>query len=225
MSNRPGFFIKCWYGIGLGFWNIIFKVFNKVDILAPENRPEKGEGSVLLLSNHISAIDPFLIAVTSYPFFSPVRWRAPAKEELFRYPVVRNIIAAWGAFPVRRGKGDYEAMNQMVRMLKESVVVIFPEGTRSRDGLLLKGRPGVGKIIWEGRPSRIIPVVVEGTNWILPKGQIFPSVGKRTRIYYGKSIDLSAYYPMEPTIEVTQKMADEIISRLGIMQKEMNFRF
>ena len=189
MSTRPGFLSKCWYGIGLGFWQIIFKVLNRVEVLGSENRPKKGEGSVLLLSNHISAIDPFLIAITSYPLFSTVRWRAPAKEELFRYPVVRNIIAAWGAFPVRRGKKDHEAMYQMALMLKDSVVVIFPEGTRSRDGLLLKGRPGVGKIIWDARPSKIIPLVVEGTNRILPKGRIFPAVGKKTRIYYGKPMD------------------------------------
>jgi 1-acyl-sn-glycerol-3-phosphate acyltransferase len=225
MSNAPGFLSKCWYGIGLGFWIIIFKIFNKVEVLGAENRPRQGEGSLLLLSNHISAIDPFLIAVTSYPFFSPVRWRAPAKEELFRYPVIRNIIAAWGAFPVRRGKGDYEAMNQMVRMLKDSVVVIFPEGTRSRDGLLLKGRPGVGKIIWEARPSRIIPVVVEGNNWILPKGRIFPAVGKKTRIYYGKPMDFSSYYQHEPTLEITQKMVDEVIATLKKMEEEMGFKF
>ncbi|MFI5304769.1 MAG: lysophospholipid acyltransferase family protein [Nitrospiria bacterium] len=225
MSDRPGFFIKCWYGIGLVFWNIIFKKLNQVEIFGFENRPRREEGSVLLLSNHISSIDPFLIAVTSYTFFSPIRWRAPAKEELFRYPVVRNIISTWGAFPVRRGKGDYEAMNQMVEMLKESVVVIFPEGTRSRDGLLLKGRPGVGKIIWEARPSKIIPVVVEGTNWILPIGKIFPSYGKKTRIYYGSPMDFSSFYPEKPTIEFTQHMVDLVIERLDLMQKEMNFKF
>ena len=225
MSNTPGFLSKCWYGIGLGFWNIIFKILNKVEVLGEENRPKKGDPSVLLLSNHISAIDPFLIAVTSYTLFSPVRWRAPAKEELFRYPVIRNIISAWGAFPVRRGKGDYEAMNKMVQMLKESVVVIFPEGTRSRDGTLLKGRPGVGKIIWEARPARIIPVVVEGTNWVLPKGRIFPALCKKTRIYYGKPMDFQSWYQKVPTVEITQKMVDEVIAEIKQMEEEMRFKY
>jgi 1-acyl-sn-glycerol-3-phosphate acyltransferase len=225
MANKPGFFTQCWCGVGLGFWNIVFKRLNKVEILGAENRPYYGEGSVLLLSNHISAIDPFLIAVTSYDYFSPVRWRAPAKEELFRYPIVRNIIAAWGAFPVKRGKGDYEAMNEMVKMLKVSVMVIFPEGTRSRDGILLRGKAGVGKIIWEARPSKIIPVVVEGTNWILPKGRVIPLVGKRTRICYGKPIDFSPYDPVNPTIEASQMMVDHVMNRLKRMQEEMHFKY
>jgi 1-acyl-sn-glycerol-3-phosphate acyltransferase len=225
MSDKPGFLTQCWCGVGLGFWNIVFKRLNTIEILGTENRPYHGEGSVLLLSNHISAIDPFLIAVTSYNYFSPVRWRAPAKEELFRYPIVRNIIAAWGAFPVKRGKGDYEAMNQMVKMLKESVMVIFPEGTRSRDGALLRGRAGVGKIIWEAKPAKIIPVVVEGTNWILPKGRIIPSAGKRTRIYYGKPIDFNPYDSEPPTIESSQRMVDVVMKRLKEMQEEMQFRY
>lgn len=225
MSGIRGFLIKCWCGIGIGFWIIVFKVFNKIEILGKDNRPQYGEKSILLLSNHISAIDPFLIAVTSYTIFSPVRWRAPAKEELFHYPVVRNIISAWGAFPVRRGKGDTVAMKQMVEMLKESVMVIFPEGTRSRDGCLLTGRPGVGKIIWEAKPDRIIPVVVEGTNWILPKGRIIPVRGKKTRIYYGAPVEFKPYEPACPTLETSQKMVDFVIDRLKKMQEEMHFKF
>ncbi|MHB8481384.1 MAG: lysophospholipid acyltransferase family protein [Nitrospiria bacterium] len=223
--NEPGFILNCWHAVGLGFWNFIFKILNRVEILGKENIPGPEERSVLILSNHISAIDPFLIAITSLRYFSKVRWRAPAKEELFNYPVIRNILWSWGAFPVRRGKGDHEAMSQMTRMLEDSVVVLFPEGTRSKDGTLLKGRAGVGKIIWEGRPAKILPVLVEGTNRILPKGRILPSIGKKTRIYYGRPIDLSPYYSTEPAIEVTQRMVDEIISVLHDMQKEVDFKY
>jgi 1-acyl-sn-glycerol-3-phosphate acyltransferase len=225
MSRKPGFLLNCWIAVGLGFWNLIFKGFNRVEILGKENRPLKNDRSVLLLSNHISAIDPFLIVITSLSYFSPVFWHAPAKEELFDYPVVRNIIASWGAFPVRRGKRDHEAMNQMAKMLQDGVILLFPEGTRSKDGSLLKGRPGVGKIVWEARPDKIIPVVVEGTNWVLPRGKIIPRPGKKTRIYYGKPIDLSPYYQKEPVIEVTQQMVDEVMGTFQKMQKEMHFKF
>jgi 1-acyl-sn-glycerol-3-phosphate acyltransferase len=225
MLRKPGFLLNCWIAVALGFWNLIFKGFNRVEILGKENRPLKNDRSVLLLSNHISAIDPFLIVITSHPYFSPVFWHAPAKEELFDYPVVRNIIASWGAFPVRRGKRDHEAMNQMTKMLQDGVILLFPEGTRSKDGSLLKGRPGVGKIIWEARPDKIIPVVVEGTNRVLPRGKIIPRPGKKTRIYYGKPIDLSPYYQKEPAIEVTQQMVDEVIEFFQKMQKEMHFKF
>ena len=225
MSAQAGLLLKCWYALGFGFWKFIFEVLNRAEVIGRENRPGPLEDSVLILSNHISAIDPFLIATQAYTLFSPVRWHAPAKAELFDYPVVRNILTSWGAFPVRRGERDFEAMSRMAGLLKDGVMIIFPEGRRSRDGKLLPGRPGVGKIIWDGRPAKIIPVVVEGTQNVLRIGRILPSFGKKTRVYFGKAIDLSPFYLKEPTIEVTRQMVDQVMERLASMQDEIKFRY
>ncbi len=93
-AGGPGFLRNIWHALGLLFWYVIFKVFNRVRVIGKENIPQKGESGVLILANHVSAIDPFLIAVTAMPFFSPVWWRAPAKEELFRIPIVKNILSS-----------------------------------------------------------------------------------------------------------------------------------
>lgn len=214
-KQRIGFWTNIWHAIGLSFWHLIIKGLNRVDVRGGENIPERGERGVMLVYNHISAIDPFVIAVTSMPFFSPVPWRAPAKEELFDIPVVRNIIATWGGFPVKRGKRDLEAIKKMAAMLQDSVVVIAPEGTRSTDGALRRGKAGVGKIIYDARPRKVIPVKVQGADAVLPKGRIFPSVGRKMTITYGPPIDLHFYYRLPESVETSQQIVDAVMEKIS----------
>jgi len=215
MTNTPGFFINCWHAIGLSFWFLIFKGFNRVKVIGSENIPQKGEPGVLLLYNHISAIDPFLVGVTAMPFFSPIWWRAPAKEELFDFPIVRNIIASWGAFPVSRGKRDLKAITKMTQLLQNSVVLIAPEGTRSTTGQLQKGKSGVGKIIYDARPKSIIPVRMRGVEHILPKGSIIPRMGKTTEITFGAPMDMEPFYALPASIETSRKIVDTVMEAIG----------
>ncbi|MEK7286690.1 MAG: lysophospholipid acyltransferase family protein [Nitrospirota bacterium] len=213
--NGPGLITHCWHAIGLSFWWTIFKVFNRVEVFGAENIPKKGEPGVMLLYNHISAIDPFLVAVTAMPFFSPIWWRAPAKAELFDVPIVRNIIASWGAFPVHRGKGDLKAIEKMAKLLQSSVVLIAPEGTRSTTGELLKGKSGVGKIIYDGRPNKVIPVRVRGVDLVLPKGAIMPRVGKKTQIHFGEPMLMDSFYALPESLETSRKIVDAVMEALG----------
>lgn len=92
----------------------------------------------ILCSNHISDLDPILVAIKVKPqcFFM-------AKEELFRIPLLSPIIKALGAFPVARGKGDTAAIDHAVQVVNSGhVLAIFPEGTRTKDGKLLKLKSG-----------------------------------------------------------------------------------
>ena len=215
MTNRPGFLINLWHAVGLSFWWIVFKGLNRVKVFGSEHIPRKGEQGVMLLYNHISAIDPFLVGVTAMPFFSPIWWRAPAKEELFDFPIVRNIIASWGAFPVSRGKRDLKAITKMTALLQNSVVLIAPEGTRSTTGQLQKGKSGVGKIIYDARPKHIIPVRMRGVENILPKGSIFPRIGKTTEITFGAPMDMRSFYALPESIETSRKIVDAVMEAIG----------
>jgi 1-acyl-sn-glycerol-3-phosphate acyltransferase len=215
MKRNPGFLIHCWHAVGMAFWWLIFKGLNRVVVKGSENIPRKGEPGVMLLYNHISAIDPFLVGVTAYPFFSPIWWRAPAKEELFHFPIVRNIISSWGAFPVRRGKGDLKSIQKMIDLLQSSVVLIAPEGTRSTTGQLQRGKAGVGKIIYDAHPQKVIPVRVRGVDQVLPKGSILPKMGKTTEIVFGTPIDLSYAYTLSASIETSQKIVDKVMEAIG----------
>jgi len=216
--SGPGFLINLWHAVGLLFWVVLLRVLNRVRVRNPEHIPERGEHGVLICSNHLSALDPFVIAATAMPFFSPVWWRAPAKEELFRRPLVRAIIGAWGGFPVRRGKRDFTAIEAMARLLPTGVIVIFPEGKRSTDGRLQPGKAGVGKIIHDAKPAKVVPVLIEGSDRLLPKGCILPRLFQTVTIAYGPPIDFSSFASVQNSVEASRRIVDavmEAIARLG----------
>jgi len=218
-TDGPGFFRNIWHAIGLLFWHFIFRVLNRVGVLGQENIPQRGERGVLILGNHVSAIDPFAIAATSMPFFSPVWWRAPAKAELFRVPLIKTILASWGAIPVVRGQRDLEAIGRMISLLPSSVIVAFPEGRRSTDGQLLPGRPGMGKVIHDARPRKIVPVYIQGTNVLLPKGKILPRLFKTVTIHYGEPLNLSRYYGQPDSVLVSQQIVDEVMREIARLKQ------
>ena len=218
-ARGPGLFRNLWHAVGLLLWYVIFRVFSRVRVLGKENIPKRVERDVLILSNHVSAIDPFFIAATSMPFFSPVWWRAPAKAELFQIPVIKNILSSWGAIPVRRGQRDLEAVGRMVELLPESVIVAFPEGKRSTEGQLLPGRPGMGKVIHDSRPRKVIPVYIQGTNTLLPRGKILPRLFKTVPIQYGKPLNLHRFYRLPDSVALSQQIIDEVMREIALLKQ------
>lgn len=139
-----------------------------------ENVPARGP--VILAANHISAADPVLIAVVC-----PRRVHFIAKRELLRYPLVGPVVGVF-AIPVDRSRADPGAMRQSLRVLGEGGVVgVHYEGTRSRSGVPLRPRQGVGFLV-EHSGAPVVPVAVEGTN------QPFPS---RAWVWFGKPLRFS----------------------------------
>ena len=124
-------------------------------------------GGVLFTANHISAYETIFLPwaiVRHHPF--QMVW-APAKQELFARTIPRLFYSSWGAFPVKRGR-DIKANRVIENILKDQKVMLFPEGTRHKDGRLGKGNRGVGKIIHEIRPV-VIPTALIGLNrWKFP---------------------------------------------------------
>lgn len=101
-----------------------FRLFYRVNIKGLENVPDSG--GAVLCSNHIGELDMFVIG---YRVKRLVHWMA--KEELFRIPILTSFIKWLGAFPVKRGKADVEAIKTAIRLVNEgNIVGIFPEGTR-----------------------------------------------------------------------------------------------
>ena len=118
----------------------IYKLFYNFKIEGRENVPEK-EG-VIIACNHRSYADPVIITM---PMKKPVTYMA--KEELFHNRLFGAFIRFLGAFPVKRGAGDMKVIDDCVDILGSGRnVVIFPEGTRSKDGKVGKGKTGVAMI-------------------------------------------------------------------------------
>jgi 1-acyl-sn-glycerol-3-phosphate acyltransferase len=140
------------------------------------------EGGYVLSANHLSNLDPWPLGL---PLFPDRQIRFMAKKELFRSPL-RPILKYGGAFEVRRGEGDTEAIETAVRLAREGeVVAIFPEGTRRKKGMVKKhqARPRTGAVrvaLEAGVP--LIPAAIGGTDRITKLGPL--------RVAYGPPVQL-----------------------------------
>ena len=143
-------------------------------------------GPALIVSNYQSILDPPLIggATRRRIYFL-------AKAELFRIPVFGWLIRALHARPVRREGSDPRALKTAARLLKEGkALLVFPEGTRSLDGRLGEGKPGVGMLaVTSGAP--VVPAYVSGTLEALPKGSAWPR-RSQVSVRFGPAIHFKA---------------------------------
>ena len=143
--------------LGHLFLKPIVLAYFRVNRVGRRHIPRKGP--VLLTANHRSFLDPFVIACCAW---RPIYF--VAKQELFERRLVAWLLNALGAFPVRRGESDEEAM-ATARMLLErgAAVLVFAEGTRIRSGSLAAPRRGVGRLALEtGAP--VVPVAIVGSE-------------------------------------------------------------
>ena len=125
-------------------------LFTRTRVRGLENIPPGG--GVLFLSNHISALDVFCIPWAIYTKFPQEVIRQVGKEELFHIPIVGWILSKIRGFPIKRGRADLTAIREIEKFIRNDKVVIYPEGTRSRDGKLGKGNRMVGRFIRGARP-------------------------------------------------------------------------
>jgi len=156
------------YGIVRVTFQAFFHIYFRMRRIGREYIPK--HGPVIIASNHRSFLDPFVIATMA---------RRPmyyvAKKEIFEYnPILAWLLAALGAFPVDRGAGDGEFITTAKAILaRGDIVLIFPEGTRTRPGALGKPKRGVGRLALEtGAP--VVPVAVIGTEAVRKGWRIRP---------------------------------------------------
>jgi 1-acyl-sn-glycerol-3-phosphate acyltransferase len=139
-------------------------------------------GGAVIASNHQSYLDPVLVGM---PFLERVDYLA--REGLFRVPGFGQLIRAVGSHPVRRGAVDSAALKTVLRVLRSGrPLLMFPEGTRTRDGSLGRFSPGVGAIAARvGAP--VVPVCIEGAFRCWPRTRLVP-VPARTAVAFGEPI-------------------------------------
>jgi 1-acyl-sn-glycerol-3-phosphate acyltransferase len=156
-------------------------------------------GPLLLASNHLSFIDSFVI-----PLVAPRRVVFLAKSDYFTGRGLRGLWVRWlftatGAVPVRRGThgAAQEALDSALEVLNNGHAFgIYPEGTRSRDGRLYRGRTGVAWLaLTAGCP--VVPVALSGTQDIQPVGSRLPRIRKIT-VRFGEPLDFSHLQGAKP---------------------------
>lgn len=209
------------FSVTVGF--IFFHFFNRTTIIGKKNIPKAA--NTLLLSNHQSMIDSFLVGMFAFYPRSLIKpsilpWNPAAEENFYRNPVLAWIADNWKCIPIKKGRKDVGAIFKMAVALRKGPMTLFPEGTRSRDGSIGKPRGGAGMLILETRPT-VIPVCIDGMDKLLPIGSIFPRIFKRIYIYYGKPIDLSEFYEKEKSKEVARAIMNHVMDRIRTMRTEL----
>jgi 1-acyl-sn-glycerol-3-phosphate acyltransferase len=139
-------------------------------------------GGFVLAANHTSNFDPWPLGI---PLFPARQVRFMAKSELFN-PILKPILVGGGAFPVRRGEADVDAINRAVELVRDGeIVVMFPEGTRRKKGLRKKYEPrahtGTARIALAANVP-LVPAAIKGTDRLTRLGPL--------RVAYGPPIPL-----------------------------------
>jgi 1-acyl-sn-glycerol-3-phosphate acyltransferase len=208
---RVSFFQRLWVTFSCYVIGSYASGLNRFAIKNAENIPARG--GVLLASNHISAYDTIFLpwaVIRQHPL--QMLW-APAKEELFEKTFLRLLYSSWGAFPVRR-KRDVKAVGVLNDLLLDQKVMLFPEGTRHKDGRLGQGNRGVGKIIYDTRPA-VIPTALIGINhWT------FPGLGQRATVIFGTALNFDDLYKLEDCKETHNLIVGRVMQAIAGLLKE-----
>ena len=178
-----------------------------------ENVPSSGP--VILACNHLSFSDSIFT-----PLIVKRRVTFVAKAEYFTGKgikgwLMRQFFLSTGTIPVDRsgGKAAQAALDTLLRVLRDGDVAgIYPEGTRSPDGRLYRGKTGVARLVLESG-AVVVPVALLNTDEIQPTGQLIPTI-KPVRMRFGKPLDFSRYARSRGDRFVERAITDEIMYEL-----------
>ncbi|RKY77879.1 hypothetical protein DRQ15_06205 [candidate division KSB1 bacterium] len=202
--------MKLLYFISHTLLNFLFRIFYGLKVVGYKEAPLKG--AVIVAVNHQSFFDP-LIAGTAverelYYF---------AKQEIFQTPVIGTLAKAHNAFPTKRGFFDIGAVRQAANVLQEgNALLMFPEGTRSRTGKLLKAKMGIGMVAYHNRAD-IVPMYLHGTFRL--RECLFRYPGLIVNI--GQRIPIRKYLEMKlPRKEIYQQISNDVMSHIAELKRQ-----
>lgn len=183
-------------------------------VTGEENIPRKG--AVILASNHLSFIDSVFL-----PLVIERRVTFLAKSDYYTTRgikgwAIKTFLKAAGMLPIDRsgGKASEASLRTGLSVIKRGEVLgIYPEGTRSPDGKLYRGRTGVARMVLEGG-VQVVPVAMIDTEKVMPIGKRLPKV-RRIGIIIGKPLDFSRFEGMESDRFILRSITDEIMYEIS----------
>jgi 1-acyl-sn-glycerol-3-phosphate acyltransferase len=196
----------------------LFRLIYRPRVIGRENVP--ASGPVILASNHLSFIDSVVI-----PLVAPRRVRFLAKSFYFTQPGLKGRISkaffsAIGAVAVERGAGQaaLDALEQSKRILDDgNAFALYPEGTRSLDGRLYRGRTGVAWLAFStGAP--VVPVGLIGTDRLQPVGTRIPRLHRIT-VEFGQPLDLCAQGRTDSS-RARRQATDQVMEAIGRLSRQ-----
>ena len=204
------------YFLGWCFFRTVFKLYFRWRVFNPERVPL--EGPVILASNHASFLDPPLVGAGLKRGINYL-----ARENLFRFPVMGWVLRNWQVVPVDREGGGARGLKAILdRLLDGGAIILFPEGTRTRDGKLQPARSGIGLTVIKS-DAPLVPVRVFGTFEAYGRQMRFPRP-RRVAVKYGQpmrfeQLRAEARVCAKPRLkEIYQQVADEILGAIATLE-------
>jgi 1-acyl-sn-glycerol-3-phosphate acyltransferase len=193
------------------FIRFILLFICKIDYGDLEKIPKKGP--LILFGNHINFLDAPMI----FSKLWPRKFVCLVKKETFDKPFLKFLFDTWHGIPVNRGTADFTAFNASIKALEENkILVISPEGTRTNDGKMIKGNPGILALAQKSGTT-IIPVVCYGAEEFHNNFRKL----KRTRVNFviGEPfrLKLDTSYPDR---ETRNQITDDMMYQLAILLPE-----
>ena len=177
-----------------------------------DNLPKTGP--FILACNHISFVDSLFM-----PLVCPRAVVFLGKADYFDKARTRWFFKATGVIPVRRegGSSSEAAILAGIRALREGHVVgIYPEGTRSPDGRLFRGKTGVARMALEAQVP-IVPVAVHGTEEVMPLEAKMPRLSGRPTVTFGKPLYFDRYHDRPKDRFVLRTVTDEVMYEIMML--------
>ena len=204
------------YRLGWIFFRALYRFYFGWRVFNPERVPLTGP--VILASNHASFLDPPLVGAGVTRAINYL-----ARESLFRFPVLGWVLHRWQAVPVDREGGGAKGLKAILdRLLNGGAIILFPEGTRTRDGKMHPARSGIGLTVIKS-DAPVVPVRVFGTYQAFGRHLRFPRP-RRVGVKYGKpmrfeQLRVEAQVCSKPRLkEIYQQVADEIMAAIGKLE-------
>jgi 1-acyl-sn-glycerol-3-phosphate acyltransferase len=208
------------YWLGWASFRLMFATYFRWRYFNPERVPLSGP--VILASNHASFLDPPLVGAA---LSRPLNYMA--RDTLFRFPGIGWLLRQWQAVPVDREGGGAAGLRKILEALDaDRAVIVFPEGTRTRDGQLQHARSGIGLMVLKSK-APVIPVRVFGTFDAYGRTARFPKPC-RVAVKYGKPLYFVALRQEAQSCtktrlkEIYQQAADEIMAAIGALEPRLD---
>ena len=194
--------------------SVLFSILGQLKSFGRENLPSKD--NFLLLANHVSYIDPFVIATAANQ-----ELHFMTRDDALTWPLIGSMLKFFNGYPVKRGAPDLKALKHTISLLKSGKpVLLFPEGTRSADGQLGSAADGVG-FITKYAQVPTIPVFIGGTEKILSRSE---SLSLRTKITvtFGTPLDFSDL-ATESRRQQYRLISERIMDEIAQLRKQRGY--
>ena len=210
------------YSIDKALLGPIFDIWIR-DVKGLENLPVNGP--FIIAPNHASYIEHMLLSRIIVPKIDKKLFFI-AKKEHFEGVSQKSWHKVWtryvGYIPVDRSKGEKALKKALSYLKRGEVIVIYPEGTRTLNGKIQRGKTGVARLaLWSRVP--VVPLGIKGTFEILPKGKMIPKLKKAT-FKFGKPVYFDEYYHKTITKRLLRTITDIIMKRIAKLS-EQEYKF